>query len=88
MFQTKIISLPTEDRWKPIPILYEEQKFALSIIKAQTIQRPLVKTLHHYFGKGIDLYDGRKGFVDLMLSKGHVLENISVWMGHSTLDRT
>ena len=29
-----------------------------------------------------------KGFVDLMLSKGHELENISVWMGHSTLDRT
>jgi len=55
VFQTKIISLPTEDRWKPIPILFEEQEFALRIIKAQTIQRPLVKTLHHYFGKGIDL---------------------------------
>lgn len=88
VFQTKIISLPTEDRWKPIPILFHEQEFALRIIKSQTIQRPLVKTLHHYFGKGIDLYGGRKGFVDLMLSKGHALENISVWMGHSTLDRT
>ena len=53
VFQTKIISLPTEDRWKPIPILFEEQEFALRIIKAQTIQRPLVKTLHHYFGKGL-----------------------------------
>ncbi len=70
------------------PILFEEQEFALRIIKTQSFQRPLVKTLHHYFGKGIDLYGGRKGFVDLMLSKGHTLENISVWMGHSTLDRT
>jgi hypothetical protein len=34
------------------------------------------------------LYGGRKGFVDLMLSKEQTFENISVWMGHSTLDRT
>jgi hypothetical protein len=36
----------------------------------------------------IDLYGGRKGFTDLMLSKGNTIENISIWMGHSTLDRT
>lgn len=88
VFQTKIVSLPPEDRWKPIPILFDEQEFALRIIKSQKIQRPLVKTIHHYFGDGIDLYGGRKGFVDLMLSKGHTLENINVWMGHSTLERT
>ena len=88
VFQTKIVALPYEDRWKPIPILFDEQEFALRIIKGQRIQRPLVKTVHRYFGKGIDLYGGRKGFVDLMLSKGHELENISVWMGHSTLERT
>jgi hypothetical protein len=34
------------------------------------------------------LYGGRKGFTDLMLSKGNTIENISIWMGHSTLDRT
>ena len=88
VFQTKIVSLPHEDRWKPIPILFHEQEFAVRIIKAQKFQRPLVKTIHHYLGEGIDLYGGRKGFVDLMLSKGHALENISVWMGHSTLERT
>lgn len=88
VFQTKIVSLSYEDRWKPIPILFEEQEFAVRIIKAQKFQRPLVKTIHHYFGEGIDLYGGRKGFVDLMLSKCHALENISVWMGHSTLERT
>ncbi len=88
VFQTKIVALPYEDRWKPIPFLFEEQEFALRIIKGQNFHRPLVKTVHRYFSKGIDLYGGRKGFVDLMLSKGHELENISVWMGHSTLERT
>lgn len=48
----------------------------------------LVKTVRRYFGEGIDLYGGRKGFNDLMLSKGQALENISAWMGHSTLERT
>ncbi len=88
VFQTKIVAIPYEDRWKPVPIMFEEQEFALKIIKGLNFKRPLVKTVHRYFGKGIDLYGGRKGFVDLMLSKGHELENISVWMGHSTLDRT
>lgn len=88
IFQTKIVALPYDDRWKPIPILFEEQEFALRIIQGQRFQRPLVRTVHRYFGEGIDLYGGRKGFVDLMLSRGHELENISVWMGHSTLDRT
>jgi hypothetical protein len=47
-----------------------------------------MKTMRKYFGEGVDLYAGRKGFTDLMLAKGHSLENISVWMGHSTLERT
>jgi hypothetical protein len=88
IFQTKLIALPREERWKPIPILYDEQKFALRILEGQNFKRPLVKTIHRYFGKGIDLYGGRKGFTDLMLSKGNGIENISTWMGHSTLDRT
>jgi magnesium-transporting ATPase (P-type) len=28
--------------------------------------------------RDIDLYGGRKGFTDLMISKGHILENISI----------
>ena len=51
-------------------------------------KRPLVKTIRKYFGDGHDCYGGRKGFVDLMLSKKQTLENISIWMEHSTLDRT
>jgi hypothetical protein len=88
VFQTKIIALPPEDRWKPIPIIFEEQRFALRIIKSKLFQRPVLKTVHRHFGHGIDLYGGRKGFSDLMLSRGQALENISIWMGHSTLDRT
>ncbi len=85
--QSKIIALPPEDRWKPIPILYEEQEFALRIIHSGNFKRPLVKTMRQYFSKDIDLYGGRKGFTDLMLLKGNTIENISIWMGHS-LDRT
>jgi len=88
IFQTKLIALPRDERWKPIPILYDEQRFALRIIEGENIKRPLVKTVHRYFGDEVDLYGGRKGFTDLMLSKGHGIENISTWMGHSTLDRT
>jgi len=44
--------------------------------------------MRQYFSKDIDLYGGRKGFTDLMLSRGNTIENISIWMGHSTLDRT
>jgi hypothetical protein len=88
IFQTKIITLPPEDRWKPIPILYEEQEFAYRIIQSGNFKRPLIKTMRSYFSKDIDLYGGRKGFTDLMLSKGNTIENISIWMGHSNLDRT
>lgn len=88
VYQTKIVSLPPEKRWKPIPLIYDEQRFVLKIIESKLIKRPLVKTVKRYLGKNIDLYGGRKGFTDLMLSKGHSLENISVWMGHSTIERT
>ncbi len=81
VFQTKIIALPPEDRWKPIPILFDEQHFAIKIIKDGNFKRPLLKTIRKHLGTGLTLYGGRKGFVDLMLSKGHSIENISIWMG-------
>ncbi len=88
VFQTKIVALPPEDRWKPIPILFDEQHFAIKVIEGKRFKRPLTKTIRKHFGNGHDCYGGRKGFVDLMLSKGHTIENISIWMGHSTLTRT
>lgn len=88
VYQTKIIALPPEDRWKPIPVVCDEQNFALKIIQDGNHKRPLLKTIHQHLGREYGLYGGRKGFVDLMLSKGHSIENISIWMGHSSLDRT
>jgi integrase len=88
VFQTKLIALPPQDPWKPIPLLYDEQHFALNFIYKGIFKRPLIKTMKRYFDPGIDLYGGRKGFTDLMLSRGQSIENISIWMGHSTLDRT
>lgn len=88
VYQTKIVSLPPEQRWKAIPLLYDEQKFALSLIESQILERPSIKTMKKYFGPQISRYGGRKGFTDLMLEKGHSLEAISQWMGHAPLDRT
>jgi hypothetical protein len=88
VFQTKIIALPPEDRWKPIPILYPEQERALEILKKGNFKRPLTKTMRLHFGPGVDAYAGRKGFADLMLSRGQSFENISIWMWHSTISRT
>jgi hypothetical protein len=88
VYQTKIVALPEVDRWKPIPILYSEQEVGLKILEEGVFKRPLVKTVREHFGKDISLYGGRKGFTDLMLSKGNSLESISIWMGHSTIGRT
>jgi integrase len=88
VYQTKVIALPEEDRWKPIPILYAQQEEGLNILNTNNFKRPWAKTVRFHFGKDVTLYGGRKGFTDLMLAKGHTIENISIWMGHSTINRT
>lgn len=88
VFQTKIISLPPEDRWKPIPLIFDEQHFAFKMIEDGNFKRPLMKTMRKHFGDGVLLYAGRKGFSDLMLARDQSFENISIWMGHSSLQRT
>jgi integrase len=72
VYQSKLTSIPPRFRWKLIPLF----------------ERPLAKTVKKYLGSNITLYGGRKGFTDLMLSINQRLENISQWMGHSTIDRT
>lgn len=88
VFQTKIVALPPEDRWKPIPILYDEQHFAVQLLQGGNFNRPLIRTMRLHFGRGLNLYAGRKGFSDLMLSRGQLFTNVSIWMGHSTIQRT
>ena len=58
VFQTKIVALLPEDRWKPIPILFDEQRFALQIADSGQFKRPLRKTLRKHFGAGVTLYAG------------------------------
>ena len=86
--QTKLIHLPIDKRLKFIPILYKEQQDALKAIKDGRFVRPLVKTLKKYCSEEIDTYAGRKGFTDWMLNKGQNLEDISLWLGHRSIDTT
>lgn len=88
IYQSKLSGVSSKDRWKPIPIKYEEQLACLVIINSGNFKRPLNKTLKKYFNSQTTCYAGRKGFVDLMLSKGNSLEAISMWLGHKSLDRT
>ncbi len=81
IYQTKIVSLPPKNRWKGIPLIYDQQRRALRILKTREFERPSIKTIKRLFGPNISRYGGRKGFTDLMLEKGHSLEAISQWMG-------
>jgi integrase len=87
IYQTKLRGVKKENRYKPIPLIYPEQLKCLDFMK-QTLERPVVKTLQKYLGSGLNLYGGRKGFTDLMLERGQSLENVSTWLGHSTIERT
>ncbi len=88
VFQTKLISVPPRYRWKLIPLVFEGQANAVKIIESGSFKRPLNKSVRHHFGKHTTLYGGRKGFTDLMLDHQQQLENISQWMGHSSIERT
>jgi hypothetical protein len=86
-YQPKLVSLPAAKRWKSIPVILPEQAAALKFLEGE-LKCPLPKTLQSYTGVHLTKYCGRKGFVDLMLAAGQALENISAWMGHSSVDRT
>ncbi len=88
IYQTKLTNLSKEKRWKPIPIFFDEQKKALAIIKSGIFKRPLAKTIAKYIDEGYDNYSPRKGFTDLMLEKGFALEDISLFLGHNSIDTT
>jgi hypothetical protein len=88
VYQAKLSSISREKRWKLIPCFLPEQKTALKILTTQPFKRPLSKTVANRFGERVGLYGGRKGFVDLMQSHGQSLEDISQWMGHTSIERT
>lgn len=88
IYQAKLINLEPSKRWKSIPILYPEQEQALEYIKIKNFKRPLTKTIHNFIGSNFNNYAGRKGFMDWLLSMGQRFENISMYLGHTSLDRS
>lgn len=90
VYQGKLKSVPKPKRWKHIPCFHIEMQKSVDDILNKVVDKPLVKTLRKAAPDlpTIGLYSGRKGFTDLMLSEGQVLENISLWMGHTSIERT
>lgn len=88
VYQPKLIKIPKAKRWKVIPLKFKEQTRAMELIESGNFRQPIYKVMRNWFGEGITPYGGRKGFTDLMLEKGQKFEEISMWMGHTTLDRT
>ena len=88
IYQSKLQSISEDKRWKAIPIIFPEQEACLKIIEDGNFKKPLHKTMRKHVGRGITLYGGRKGFVDLMLSRGQKIEDISMWLGHKDISTT
>lgn len=88
VYQSKLQSIAADKRWKTIPVVFEEQKVCLEIIKRGNFKRPIYKTMRKHIGGGVSLYGGRKAFTDLMLERGQKLEDISLWLGHKDISTT
>lgn len=88
VYQSKLRKISKDRRWKGIPLIEPEQPRVLEIIQSKAFKRPLLKTIANVFGEGHGTYSGRKGFTDLMLGRGHDLEDISSWLGHQDISMT
>lgn len=88
VYQSKLKGLAKDKRYKAIPVLFKEQEIALKIIEAGDIKAPIYKIMRSVFGESYGLYAGRKGFTDLMLNKGYSLEDVSLWLGHASIETT
>lgn len=88
IYQSKLKSVSEENRWKYIPIIFDEQRDALKLISSMELKRPLNKTLKKVFESNVRAYSGRKGFVDLMLENNRQIEEISAWLGHASIETT
>lgn len=88
VYQKKLSGVSQADRWKYIPLIIPKQVECFSNIKNGKLKKPLVKTIKKIIGKGYGLYSGRKGFVDLMLGLDQRIEDVSMWLGHKSLEIT
>lgn len=88
VYQSKLVGLSKDKRWKPIPLYFDEQKEAYKLITNLQFERPLNKTLKKIFKTKIESYSPRKGFSDLMLGLGFSLEDVSIFLGHADISMT
>lgn len=88
VYQPKLKSVPRHKRWKIIPLLFDEQREALRTLLTGEAEMPSMHALEHASKKRLTRYAGRKSFTDLMLSRGQDFVNISMWMGHTNIERT
>ncbi len=88
VYQSKLVGLNYDKRWKLIPCIFEEQREAIKIIQSQELQRPLVKVIKKHLNTKLTTYGGRKGFESLLLEQGIEFNVISAYLGHQSVDRT
>lgn len=97
IYQSKLTVVDEDEKDKRIPIICEEQEKALNLIEKKQALRPSPKWVDKHCKDErktydanfkYDLYCGRKGFTDFLLSKGQSLEQISIWAGHKSIETT
>jgi hypothetical protein len=91
IYQEKLQGVPDNKRTKHIPIKWDEQKIAVSIIENQNYEKPTykkIKKLARALGcnsgnRALGLYSGRKGFATWCFDKGEIsFESVASWLGH------
>lgn len=87
VYQTKLTALSRDNRWKLIPVTCPEQQRGIEML-TQKLKAPLARILSREFGPRVGLRSGRKNFTDMMLDRGHPLEDVSAWLGHTSIQRT
>jgi hypothetical protein len=86
--QTKLMGLAWEERWKRVPVYFQEQKDLVAIIESGKLKRPLVKTIRTYLKDEYDTYSPRKGATDNFLGLGVEFADASIFLGHHSVNQT
>ena len=97
VYQSKLTMVDEDEKIKKIPVICEEQAKALKMIEKKQAKRPsprwvdkICKDDRRTYEANFkyDLYCGRKGFTDFLLSKGQSIEIVSVYAGHKSISTT
>lgn len=85
VYQSKLVGIDPQKRWKFIPAKYPEQRAALKLLVAGDIERPWPKTIQAAIGPGYNTHAGRKGFTGLMQDLQEPFDIVSDWLGHQDI---